>query len=758
MSWPTPQDFVEAVQNPSYAFRDPDLRVGVAVTTPLGLPKVISGQFACVFKIESGAKTWAVRCFVRNFPDQHLRYSAISKALREAKLPYMVDFGFQSDGVRIRGQWYPIVKMEWLSGKLLGDHIAENVAVPSALLDIQNQIATIHIGLASRRIAHGDLQHGNIIVSGGKLFLIDYDGMFVPDLAGKGSHELGHRNYQHPFRTESDFNERIDIFSIWVLCASLVALSIDPSLWNKLQGGDDGILFRADDYKDPYKSGAFAVLKSHGDHRIRGIALLLESLCYVSSLSELQGFAAEKLFVSLQRVPAGGSIAVGGVNSPSIPTWLGRGEHRGTESPKDHKGNQGSWIVDHMQFDHGSFEAPLLKYRLAVAGLPLSFLLLFAPIKLFQAYSALFIVGPLTLLAGLLLFLRGGYVNDSLNKKRSEVKSSLSLTYTEAKMIKKNIAPKQQQIETKRGEFEKYLASIKASSLKLAKQLAETQRIISDELSKQKQQAYPKRQSINSVETSERNSITVRDTGQINKHRNQIATLDLGLQSQLASSLKSLQVEFVKNYLKGYSLNQASISGIGMKLKERLMRRGISTAADATYNAVLSVEGIGDQKAAAIKRWADGIRLRATSSMPTRLDSTKEAQVRSSIEQQKKQIQTNIADLERRRDTALVSMKAKFDLQRAEIERQLSLAESECQKKMADTSALNAREDTKLAQQANDATRVFNKSAIDAESDLHSLRGLLAKKEYEHSILERKFDAYRDITFARWLRHQLSAR
>jgi len=47
-------------------------------------------------------------------------------------------------------------------------------------------------------IAHGDLQHGNVLVVNGDLKLVDYDGMFVPTLAGKISSEIGHRNYQHP--------------------------------------------------------------------------------------------------------------------------------------------------------------------------------------------------------------------------------------------------------------------------------------------------------------------------------------------------------------------------------------------------------------------------------------------------------------------------------------------------------------------------------------------------------------------------------
>ena len=755
MSWPTPQDFVEAVQNPSSAFRDADLRCGVVATNQLGLPKVISGQFACVFKIESGPKTWAVRCFVRDFPDHQLRYLAISKTLAEPKLPYTVAFAFQVDGIRIRGHWYPIVKMEWLTGKLLGDYIAENVKAPDTLLDIQKQIASIHLGLSSRKIAHGDLQHGNIIVSAGKLYLIDYDGMYVPDLVGKGSHELGHRNYQHPFRTESDFNENIDVFSIWILCASLVALSIDPSLWTKLKGGDDNILFRADDYKEPYRSNAFAVLKSHGDHRIRGIANLLESLCYVTSLADVQIFASDRLCLSLPKVPPPGASTKVGTNIPNIPSWLGEDHARNADSRIIDKA--GSWIVDHITIGRESFEPPLLKYRLAAAGLPISTLSFLGILIVPQTYSALFTAILSVLSVGIVAFLRNGFRLDSLIKKKTELESTRRLASIELKTANDNIASKQKLINNRRADFERTLEFIRVSSSTAVKQMEATKRQIAEELSLGKQQAHSRRLSIDSAEASECSSVSSSYTRQINEFRNQIATIDQGLQTQLASTLKTVQEAFVQNYLNGFPLHQASISGIGEKLTERLMRHGIRTAANATYQAAARVEGIGDQKAAALKRWRDGILQRAKNAMPAHLDANRDAQVRNVCEQQKNAIRGKISDLEQQRDAAISALRRTFEQQRNDLASQSSQAESECRRKTADADARGAREDAKFTQQVNYETLTFNKWIADAESDLRDARGKLAKRNYEYSLVEKTLEAYKFITFARWYRHQLGA-
>src|SRR2546430_4647189 len=55
------------------------------------------------------------------------------------------------------------------------------------------------------QVAHGDLQHGNILVRGGSIQLVDYDGMWVPALKGRHATEIGHRAYQHPERSEQDY-------------------------------------------------------------------------------------------------------------------------------------------------------------------------------------------------------------------------------------------------------------------------------------------------------------------------------------------------------------------------------------------------------------------------------------------------------------------------------------------------------------------------------------------------------------------------
>jgi|GEM_PF-2134483 len=263
MGWPTPQDYNEAIQNPQYAFLDSELQAGEPTLTSLGLPRPITGNFASVYCLECGARHWAVRCFLKDFQDQKTRYSLIGSYLGSVQMPYTVGFKFLDQGIRIRNSWYPVLKMEWVQGetldKFVGDHLSDSTMLGSLATRWVRMIAE----LEKANLAHGDLQHGNVLIVNNDFKLIDYDGMYVPPFAGRfaTSHELGDPNYQHPRRTGYDFDSRLDRFSAWVIYLSLVALSEDPHLWRKTDGGIDHLLLRGEDLKNPQSSLLFNLLQ-----------------------------------------------------------------------------------------------------------------------------------------------------------------------------------------------------------------------------------------------------------------------------------------------------------------------------------------------------------------------------------------------------------------------------------------------------------------------------------------------------------------
>ena len=117
MAWPLSQEYNEAVQNPRTSFADPDLKTGDVVPGPLGIPMPRSGNFADVYQIRGAdGQAWALKCFTRPAVGLRERYIQIDAQLREARLPFSVGFEFLPEGVRIRGLWYPALKMEWVEG------------------------------------------------------------------------------------------------------------------------------------------------------------------------------------------------------------------------------------------------------------------------------------------------------------------------------------------------------------------------------------------------------------------------------------------------------------------------------------------------------------------------------------------------------------------------------------------------------------------------------------------------------------------
>ncbi|HEY9793728.1 MAG TPA: DUF3592 domain-containing protein [Candidatus Obscuribacterales bacterium] len=267
--WPSPQDYNEAVQSPSTNFADPDLQSGEVATDALGIPKPITGGFASVYRMHGSSHDWAIRCFLRDIPDAQPRYAKISDFVEHDTLPYTVGFNYQQRGIKTAGQWFPLLKMEWVDGLTLDNHVHSGIkrgAIPSSLAESFKKMT---LDLQAAGIAHGDLQHGNIMVHNDELFLVDYDGMYVPAMDGWRSNELGHRNYQHPKRTADDFGPFLDNFSSWVIYTSLKALSIDPTLYEQLGAGDDCLLFRHDDFTDPLNSCAFNALEHHGGSNLR---------------------------------------------------------------------------------------------------------------------------------------------------------------------------------------------------------------------------------------------------------------------------------------------------------------------------------------------------------------------------------------------------------------------------------------------------------------------------------------------------------
>lgn len=300
MPWPSSQDYNEAIQNSRTSFADDELRGGQAATNALGVPLPRSGNFADVYEFTgvSGNK-WAIKCFTREIPGLQERYHEISLHLQKAKLPFTVDFQYLAQGIRIHGQWYPILKMHWVEGLLLNEFIRDNLDKSKTLEGLSEVWLRMARWLRDAGIAHGDLQHGNVImVPGSKatslaVKLIDYDGMFVPALAGKPSSEVGHANFQHPERLRNaTYDAEVDRLPLLAVTCALRALVVGgKTLWDKYDNGDN-LLFRELDLRRPAGSALLRELWNTDDNALHDLVGYLAlglsgALEYVPNITDL---------------------------------------------------------------------------------------------------------------------------------------------------------------------------------------------------------------------------------------------------------------------------------------------------------------------------------------------------------------------------------------------------------------------------------------------------------------------------------------
>jgi len=277
--WPSPGDYSAAIQNPHNCFADPELAGGQVYTNQFGLPVGASGNFAVVYQLRSGAQVLAVRCFIRPVTNQQQRYDALSQHLHGIWLPALVDYAYLPQGIRVRGQWYPVVRMAWIAGKQLHQYIEDHLRHSQRLEHLAIQWRGVVAGLCGAHMAHGDLQHGNILVDGhDQIHLVDYDGFFIPALHTQPPGERGHPNYQHPERQQHGYYAaNADAFSALVIYVSLLALRTEPDLWSLHTG--ENLLFKADDFLQPGRTPVWQRLQGSFDPEVQRLTATLKHFC-----------------------------------------------------------------------------------------------------------------------------------------------------------------------------------------------------------------------------------------------------------------------------------------------------------------------------------------------------------------------------------------------------------------------------------------------------------------------------------------------
>lgn len=311
MKYPSRSDYVVSIRNPGFAFRKVDVATKrqIDLDTALLQGQVVqrvqangmqdvwsaSGGYAIAFKYETdnATKTWAVRCFFRANYDVERHYTqALAHLNNSACKGYFVDFFYLGEGIRVTGDCYPILKMEWIEGPNLKQYIKENLQNRAQLMQLAERWHQLSNDLLQAGIAHGDLQHGNILVQEGSqavLKLIDYDSLyFRVDNTHVVDGIKGLPGYQPPARKTLQHRcLEIDFFPQLVIYLSILALAETPSLWDTCQlDHTDCLLFSSHDFLKPDEAKIFETLATLPEPVSR-LTHRLKQLCKTDDLKTL---------------------------------------------------------------------------------------------------------------------------------------------------------------------------------------------------------------------------------------------------------------------------------------------------------------------------------------------------------------------------------------------------------------------------------------------------------------------------------------
>lgn len=262
-----------------------------------------SGGFTAVFPVIINGEKWAFRCWHVSIKDADKRLQLVSEFILKKKPSYLVPLEFTQRGIVVNGVVYPTTRMKWIEGRTIKEYLCDNIGKRQVLLDIASSFLSLVENMHEMGIAHGDLQHGNILVTeSNDLCLVDYDSMYVPSMGSDYRDEIkGKDGYQHPNRKKNLLSSnRLDYFSELIIYLSIIALAENSELAEKYKLRDtEYLLFSAENFKDIESSQIYNDLKVLD---VPLVSFLLDTLVKylgVEDINRLKPFSDEPTFKTL---------------------------------------------------------------------------------------------------------------------------------------------------------------------------------------------------------------------------------------------------------------------------------------------------------------------------------------------------------------------------------------------------------------------------------------------------------------------------
>ena len=243
---PTIPSIRTSVENKDVLVLDYHAKNGTFERDARGRLIAYTGGFSVVFPYRTAnGEKWAFRCWHSDIKNTKKRYETISDTIKKANLSFLCEFQYIDKGINVEGNIYPTTRMRWIDGITIKDYICQNRNSKGLLIALADNFLKMTQALHAQSLAHGDLQHGNILVDNNhQLYLVDYDSFYCPQLKGEADTVTGLADYQHPARiSNKSVSEKLDYFSELIIYLSILAIAEDPSLVDKYKVADADVSF-----------------------------------------------------------------------------------------------------------------------------------------------------------------------------------------------------------------------------------------------------------------------------------------------------------------------------------------------------------------------------------------------------------------------------------------------------------------------------------------------------------------------------------
>ena len=225
-------------------------------------PRSWAGNFAVVvpgLPDQDGGGKSALRFFLAKTPS-HM--TQITSFINRNPHTSLVKCKIYRDFLVLKNETVDMMEMDFVEGETLDEFVDSLIhdGKHASLCNLAESIRSTVNELVDIGFYHGDLSHSNVMFSHDgaaaydtdpglfkkNLRLIDYDSVLISGIQNPPeTKETGHPNFQHPSRRSNRFTVLEDVyFSTLVIYLSLVALSYNPTLWEKHHSKGDNILFQ----------------------------------------------------------------------------------------------------------------------------------------------------------------------------------------------------------------------------------------------------------------------------------------------------------------------------------------------------------------------------------------------------------------------------------------------------------------------------------------------------------------------------------